>query len=149
MLGFKRGRGIDCLLKHSFKDSQTGKEQYEGCCNQRSAPLVAMCRSMAIPARCVTGSVGWFPWVPANSAERFETNLFDGQFAGAEHFTQSPPHMWTEFYIPNYGWIPDDSLPEAWNGRLIFSKGRDILIGPNFHTEEKNMSTRPSLNGTH
>jgi transglutaminase-like putative cysteine protease len=131
ILDFVRGRGIQCLLDYPEKDPKTGERYYEGCCNQRSALAVAMCRAVGIPARCVDGFVGWRPWLPINQARYpFETNLLSGKLAGAQYFGWSSAHMWTEFYIPDYGWIPDDYAGLPCNEVLIRCKGRDIKIGP-------------------
>jgi transglutaminase-like putative cysteine protease len=130
---YERGRGIDVLLAYPVTDEKTGQQYYEGCCNQISALKVALCRAVGIPARCVTGFVGWRPWVPLlkNPAYSFETNLFSGRWAGAQYFGQSAPHMWTEFLIPNYGWVPDGGMDGEYNCKVVMFVGRDIQIGPN------------------
>jgi len=130
VLDFERGRGIQCLLDYPVKDTQTGEEYYEGCCNQRSAMVVALCRAVGIPARYVGGYSGWTPWRELGPQHSFETRLAPGGLAGAQDFGQLGGHAWTEFYIPNYGWIPEDYGYRPFNSRTVWGKGRDIKIGP-------------------
>jgi transglutaminase-like putative cysteine protease len=127
---FDRGRGIQPLLDYPLKDDETGEEYYEGACNQRSALVVALCRAVGIPARCVFGLSGWTPWRELRPLHSFEKKLTPGGLAGAQSFGQLGTHTWTEFYMPNYGWIPEDYQPMGFNSRAILTKGRDIKIGP-------------------
>jgi hypothetical protein len=64
----------------------------------------------------------------------FETKLSPGGLAATQHYTELMPHMWSEFFIPNYGWIPTDAQRGIFgyqdNRRWIVSKGRDVLLGP-------------------
>lgn len=144
ILDFERGRGIDCLLAYPVVDEKTGQEYYEGCCNQITAFIVALCRAVGIPARCVSGYVGWNPWIDPNNVTAkypFETKLSPGGLAATQsygglsgHFGELSGHMWGEFLIPSYGWIPADAiigvLPYQSNQRWIRNKGRDIRIEP-------------------
>jgi hypothetical protein len=130
VLDFERGRGIQCLLDYPVKDPKTGEEYYEGCCNQISAMIVALCRAVGIPARCVVGHYGWPPESELKPVYTFETKLAPGGLAGAQDFGQLASHVWTEFYIPNYGWIPEDYGAAPFNCRTVWEKGRDIKIGP-------------------
>jgi len=130
VLDFERGRGIQCLLDYPVKDAKTGEEYYEGACNQRSAMIVALCRAVGIPARCVSGFCGWTPWRELKPRWDFETRLAPGGLAGAQDFGQLGSHVWTEFYIPNYGWIPEDNGSTPFHRRTVKAKGRDIKIGP-------------------
>jgi hypothetical protein len=130
VLDFERGRGIQCLLDYPVKDPKTGEEYYEGCCNQISAMIVALCRAAGIPARCVMGHCGWPPESELKAVYTFETKLAPGGLAGAQDFGQLASHVWTEFYIPNYGWIPEDYGATPFNERTVWEKGRDIKIGP-------------------
>ena len=49
-------------------------------------------------------------------------------------------HIWAEFYLPEYGWIPVDPtwgrFGHQGNHKLISSKGRDVKIGPHAPQEE-------------
>jgi len=58
-------------------------EQRVGDCGAQCIYFTALCRAVGIPCR-TTG--GW--------------QLIAGDFAS---------HMWAEFYLPNYGWIPADT----------------------------------------
>jgi hypothetical protein len=136
-LDFERGRGIDCLLEYPITDEKTGLEYYEGCCNQYAAFMVALCRAVGIPARCVKGYIGWHPWMEPNDVKAkfpFETKLSPDGLAATQTYGELMPHMWSEFFIPNYGWIPADVQGGMFgyqgNELWITSKGRDVLLGP-------------------
>jgi transglutaminase-like putative cysteine protease len=135
ILDFERGRGIQCLLDYPVKDEKTGDEYYQGCCSQISALIIALCRAVGIPARAVYGCKGWNPGREEADLKPlfdFETGLSPTGLACTQHFGHMWPHVWTEIYIPNYGWIPVDGnkvrpIDNKW---VIFSKGRDIELGP-------------------
>lgn len=136
-LSYERGRGIDCLLDYPITDEKTGQVYYEGSCNQYTALMVAMCRAVGIPARSVFGYIGWNPWIEPNDVKArfpFETQLSPDGLAATQTYGGLVPHMWGEFFIPNYGWIPADAQGGTFahqsNRRWITSKGRDILLGP-------------------
>jgi transglutaminase-like putative cysteine protease len=137
VLDYERGRGTDVLLAYPVTDEKTGQEYYEGCCNQYSAFMVALCRAVGIPARCVAGYIGWYPWIEPDEVKAkhlFERNLTPGGLAATQLYSELMPHMWSEFLIPNYGWIPADPMKGAIRDRnypmWITSKGRDVLLGP-------------------
>ncbi len=131
----KRGSGTKCLLDFPVVDKKTGEEHYEGACGQYSALFIALCRSVGIPARSVYGRIGWVPFRNKGISKMFsklDTVLTDDGFAGAQHHGMSP-HMWAEFYLPDYGWIPamTGEFGRLSNKKVIMSKGRDIHLGPN------------------
>lgn len=137
ILDFERGRGIDCLLAYPGTDRETGREFYEGCCSQYTALTVALCRAVGIPARDVSGYIGCNPLIEPNDVKArysFETKLSPNGLAATQLFGGLDAHMWCEFFIPNYGWIPTDptfgTMGRLHNRRWIVSKGRDVLLGP-------------------
>jgi transglutaminase-like putative cysteine protease len=145
ILDFERGRGIDCLLAYAVADEKTGQEYYEGSCNQFTALMVALCRAVGIPARCVSGYIGWNPWVKKDDLKAsypFETKLSPGGLAATQFYGKLGSHMWVEFFIPNYGWIPTDPtsgrVGHQDNQWWIKWKGRDIQIGPYAPPEDSN-----------
>ncbi|UCE15541.1 MAG: hypothetical protein JSV12_06615 [Candidatus Bathyarchaeota archaeon] len=60
-----------------------------GDCSEHSYLFVALCRAMGIPSRVVTGF----------AFNSYSEPLSDG-------------HMWAEYYLENYGWVPTDL---SWN----------------------------------
>jgi hypothetical protein len=137
IIDYERGRGIDCLLAYPVKDEKTRQEFYEGCCNQIAALMVALCRAIGVPARCVFGYVGWNPQIEPNEVRAqfpFETRLSADGLAATLTYGGLVPHMWSEFFVPNYGWIPADAqagtIGHQYNQMWITSKGRDVLLGP-------------------
>ena len=132
------GRGIKFLLDNAVRDKQSGEEYYLGACDQYNALFVALCRSVGIPARAVVGFVGYRPWIKATDLKEPFSELDTMQspegLSGGQHYTAMSPHVWSEFYLPNYGWIPAETMRNQlgyWNNmRLITHKGRDVKIGP-------------------
>ena len=113
-------RGVVATLKNKCGD-----------CADFSFVFIALCRSVGIPARLVSG-----PWIIFDKKQQF--------------------HAWAEFYLENVGWIPVDCAvsqgikkdkkfpkfieklgnplnPSYYfgnldNKRIIFSKGCNILL---------------------
>ncbi len=134
----ERGVGTEVLLNFPIKDEKAGEEYYEGACGQQSALFIALCRVVGIPARAVVGFVGWRPSIKEEDLKIFlprELNLSPERLAGTQHYLAAMPHVWAEFYIPDYGWVPVDvtgrSFGHLGNNRVIMSKGCDVKIGPN------------------
>ena len=129
--------GTKALLETASVDEETGEVYYQGACNLMTQFFVALCRAVGIPARGVTGMVGWDPSLKRADLkireERFTELSRDG-LATARLFGPLDGHRWPEFYLPNYGWIPVDPtwgrFPLIDNRRIILSKGTDVLIGP-------------------
>jgi len=143
VLDYERGRGIQCLLDYPVKNHQKDQEYYEGSCTQYTALFVALCRAVGIPARSVYGFTGWRPWIvkqPSKPLYRVETKLSPDGLAGIQHFGNMYPHMWGEFLLPDYGWIPVDAQTDKFgrigNARIITCIGRDIEIGPHAPQEQ-------------
>ena len=144
VLDFERGRGIKCLLDYPVIDEKTGQEYYEGCCSQSTALKVALFRAVGIPARGVSGYIGWCPWMKKDDLKArypFETKLSTEGLAATQLYAGLDSHMWEEFLIPNYGWIPIDFTSYKTghnqnNRRWITYKGRDIKVGPCTPQEE-------------
>ncbi len=136
----ERGVGTEVLLNFPIKDEKTGEEYYEGNCGHQSVLFIALCRAVLIPARSVSGFVGWSPWIKEVDLKLFgprELEISPDGLAGTQHYLPRGviPHTWAEFYIPDYGWVPVDvtggSFGHLWKERVIMSKGRDVKIGPN------------------
>jgi hypothetical protein len=80
-------------VSYSHEEQERGAlwalENGTGDCSEYSYLFVALCRAVGIPARLNVG----FGFRPS------EENTTDG-------------HMWTEYYLQNYGWVPVDP---TWN----------------------------------
>lgn len=136
-------RGIQYLLDSSAKDEKSGEEYYIGGCGQYSALFVALCRAVGIPARTVYAFYGWLPWIKEKDLQpldKLEPSLSPSGLAGGHYQGGSRVHMWAEFYLPNYGWVPIDATDGKFghlnNRKMILSKGRDIKIGPHAPQEQ-------------
>ena len=143
ILDAERGRGISCLLAHPVRDEETGEQHYEGSCSQYSAFFCALCRAVGIPARTVFAFRSIRPWTegqPLRPLYRFETKLSPEGRAGVQHMGSMYPHMWAEFLLPGYGWIPADAQMGRFgsldNKKVVLNKGRDVLIGPHAPQEQ-------------
>ena len=128
---------LDYMLSNPELDERSGEEYFAGDCTHYSALFTAMCRAEGIPARCVYGRIGWAPYLNEENSKMFsglDTMATDKGFSGAEHHGMGP-HMWSEFYLQDVGWIPVDANAGlfAWlhHYKIIMSKGRDIMLGPN------------------
>jgi len=133
-----RGIGTKHLLDFPVIDKGTGKEHYEGSCEQYSALFVALCRAAGIPARTVAAFIGWWPQIEEEDLKMkygpLEFELSPDGLAAAQHYMALGLHTWAEFYVPRFGWIPVDAQTGEFghlsNTKLIVSKGRDVQIGP-------------------
>lgn len=129
-------RSLDYMFSSSKIDERSGEEYFTGDCTQFSALFVGLCRSEGIPARCVYGWVGWAPFLNKENSRKYhselDTVITEDGFAGAQHDGMGP-HMWAEFYLPDYGWIPVDPTSGQFghlpNYKVIMHKGRDINLG--------------------
>jgi len=134
----ERGSGVECLLDFPVTDPKTGEQYFEGQCSQYSVFYVALCRAIGIPARGVNGMVGWDPSIKKEDLKlrsKRHTKLTPDGLAATRLYGPVGGHTWAEFYLPEYGWIPVDPtwgrFGQQANSKLIFSKGRDVKIGPN------------------
>ena len=132
------GRDIRYLLASAVIDKQTGETYYQGACAEYTVFFVALCRAVGIPARGITGKMGFTPWIQKEDLKLrsdLYTKLSPSGFAAARIYGGLGGHRWAEFYLAGYGWIPVDPTHRRFqwvnNLRFITSKGSDVLIGPN------------------
>jgi transglutaminase-like putative cysteine protease len=139
----ERGNGIECLLAYPVQDAKTGEEYYEGSCAQYSILFVALCRAVGIPARsvsgCLIGESSLLYTKNPRQAYDFETQLSPDGLGGSVWFSHASGHVWSEFYLPQMGWIPVDTTyggSIASDLRLVLAKGNDIKVGPDCPEED-------------
>jgi hypothetical protein len=100
---------------NGLKGAKFALDNHYGECGDYSALFSALCRAAGIPARPVVG--------------RWATSVPDDW------------HVWAEFYLPNYGWVPADPAYGGMTGkanyfgsldnkRLIFQKGFNLVLQP-------------------
>ena len=132
----ERGEGTEVLLDFPNQDEKTGEEYFEGACSQQHALFVALCRVVGIPARAVVGFVGWKPWLKEEDLMPklpIEPRQSPEGLAATQYYVPAAHHVWAEFYLTGYGWIPVDVTGDDFghcSRRLIMSKGFDVQIGP-------------------
>jgi transglutaminase-like putative cysteine protease len=139
----ERGSGIESILNFSVTDPETGERYFEGACDHYSLLFVTLCRAAGIPARGETGIIRWGPWIKEKDLvfdDTRHTLLTSDGLAAARLYGPMGGHIWAEFYLPGYGWIPADPTWGQFgyqvNKKLILSKDRDIAIGPNAPQKE-------------
>ncbi len=104
----------------SENDALGAYRAQQGACGGYSHLFIALCRAAGVPARPVTGIAG---------LREGEHHWADGELS---------THLWAEFYLPNYGWVPADpigtdlegvdTLGVSYGDRLVLSKGSDIEL---------------------
>jgi transglutaminase-like putative cysteine protease len=100
-------------------DALTALHQRAGDCGPHAFLLVAMLRSLGIPARSVAG-------MHARYTSTFES--------ASSQQRSMPGHVWAEFYLPSMGWVQLDASAGEQNfagisePRIILSKGEDIQL---------------------
>jgi transglutaminase-like putative cysteine protease len=134
----ERGSSVESILNFKVTDPETGEQYFEGQCDHYSILFVALCRAVGIPARGVCGFPGWGPWIEEKDLKLRSTEhtlLTSEGLAATRLYGAFGGHIWAEFYLPGYGWIPVDPTWNEFghqdNFKLIISKGRDVNIGPN------------------
>lgn len=120
----------------NYADSLETIKNKSGDYGGHSNPAVAFLRSLKIPARSVGGL-----WTDYKTGRMINVDTKNGYGWG---------HIWSEFYLPNYGWIQFDTsaglqnFAEIDQSRLILYHGEDIELGngypyirvPFFHTPQ-------------
>lgn len=106
-------------------DAVTVLSRKAGDCGGHSHLFIALLRSLGIPARNVNG---------LHTAYK---NYFETGEAIPGHIDENTlfMHIWSEFFIPGYGWIQSDTSAGNQNfdgindPRIILSRGEDIELG--------------------
>ncbi len=139
------GATMTTILDSPQKDTETGEIYYEGVCDHFSIFFVCLCRAAGIPARSVIGPVGWGPWITEDQLKlrsKLHTELTQEGFSATRLYGALAGHIWAEFYLPEYGWVPVDPTWRQFgfrsNMKLNFTKGRNLIIGPNAPQKKHN-----------
>lgn len=127
---YKQARLIHAWVSNNIRgpgeDGETALstlENLNGSCGGHSFLFVALLRSLGIPARDVGGL-----------HTDYEGSFTDGSFWEHTLYT----HVWSEFYLPNYGWIQSDTsgglqnFAEINEHRIVLFHGEDIVLGHDF-----------------
>ena len=104
-------------------DAVTTLEKRGGDCGGHSFLFVALCRALGIPARPVAGL----------------HTAYQGQFvSGSAQKRTMYLHVWSEFYVPGFGWVQCDTSAGEQNfmeinePRVVLSRGEDVDLDHNF-----------------
>lgn len=104
-------------------DAVTTLEKRSGECGGHSFIFVALCRALGIPARPVAGlHTAYQGHFVSGSAQRGTIYL----------------HVWSEFYVPVFGWLQCDTSAGEQNvlginePRVVLSRGEVIDLGHSF-----------------
>ena len=104
-------------------DAVTTLEKRSGYCGGHSFLFVALCRALGIPARPVAGL----------------HTVYQGQFvSGSAYKGTMYLHIWSEFYVPGFGWVQCDTSGGEQNymginePRIVLSRGEDINLVHDF-----------------
>ncbi|RLG22538.1 hypothetical protein DRN85_10640 [Methanosarcinales archaeon] len=100
----------DVSYGESVEKASTVLADKKGTCDEYTSLLVAMCRSLGIPAKYIAG-------------------LAYSNIPEIEGFS---PHAWAEIYFPGYGWVPFD----ATYGQLGFVDASHIVLKEAFDPAE-------------
>ena len=117
-----------------------------GVCQDYAHLMVAMCRSVGIPARYVSG---YLPTALGPRAETADANTAD-----------VTTHAWTEVAIPGAGWwgLDPTNQQEAGASHVKIAHGRDyddvaplrgVYHGPAAHRLDVSVKIAPHANGGH
>jgi len=106
----------------------------EGDCTEYGTLFVALMRALGIPARIVTGHMS--------------RALSEGGTTNATNLSVDSPHLWVEFYVEGYGWIPVD--PTSGEGNplryfgILWSYYLPFLKGPTMEAPYRALLTLKS-----
>lgn len=96
-------------------------------CGGYNSLFVALLRALGIPARLV-GGLTTFP-----SAHGYLDEFSSGDSQEDSIYT----HVWSEFYLPGYGWIQSDATQKYYlaaihEPRIVLYRGEDIELGHDY-----------------
>lgn len=140
--------------KKGLNSAKRELESGYGDCWEYSVLFSALCRAEGIPTRLVLGF-----WL---EEEESFSNAMSRSDANERRILNPTGHVWTEVYIPNYGWIPIDAsmgdsdkyykdyyFGNLDNERLIFQKGGvhtlEIAYKEHGDMEDINVSTEITI----
>lgn len=93
----------DTNPKYANKGALSGLLTGRGVCDEYAFLFTALCRAAGIPSRVVAGY-----WIEGEIGE------------GVWNDVSSERHAWSEFYVPNIGWIPaEPTFMYTYNGERV------------------------------
>jgi len=99
-------------------------ERKKGNSKDFAATFVVLCRCVGLPARLVSGyGIG-------------KTN----KISGMREVSSSDSHLWSEVFIPEYGWVPFDAVPDG----ILPAQAREE--GYSFSALEKMVEAQTGMN---
>jgi len=124
-------------FRDDVNDAASAFASRESECGGYAHLFIALCRGAGVPARPVTGLA----------------RLQPGEWRWPEGVGT---HVWAEFYLPDYGWIPvdptharmnpNDPMGISFADRLVLSKGSDIEMGHGSGSGRKPWFHVPNVN---
>jgi hypothetical protein len=121
---FTRAERITTYLRNNYRYTMDAKpdsnenaintfllKSKAGDCRDFASALVILCRCVGIPARCVGG------YAPG------DFNIF----LGCREVKLLHAHAWAEVYVPPYGWVPFDGIPEGAMPEPEKERGLDLI----------------------
>jgi transglutaminase-like putative cysteine protease len=122
-------------------DALTVLQARQGDCAGHANLFAALCRAVGIPARNVSG-------LTAIGQDDFVSGCWEngpGDLLSA--------HVWSEFYLPEYGWVQLDTtgsghgvFPGIPDPRLVLGKGNHIELGQGYAYGPLSWLTMPHAN---
>jgi transglutaminase-like putative cysteine protease len=107
----------------------------KGDCSHFASSFVMLCRSLGIPSRCVGG------FAPGTR------NLI----TGLTEVRTIQSHAWAEIYVPKFGWVPFDSVPDGYLPAPPPDRGIIAALGnsPIAHSLSKMIDAVAKAKGLH
>lgn len=123
------------MIQPEIRGALWALQNGRGDCTEYGTLFVALMRAVGIPARTVTGHVS--------------SRLSEGGIVNATRLWVDSPHLWSEFYVGGYGWVPVDPTfgeGDPWDHfGIVWSQYLPFLKGPTMNEPYRSLFTlKPS-----